>query len=424
MENQSTPLTPTFEGHISSTLDALLLFEGCLDGTLNHVPRRPHDRERQELIKSGNIFIYEEHSSGIKRWTDGVSWSPSRILGNFLIYRELEKPFPPGEKKRALKKSKKSPQGVVKSEPVSHANLPYVAAGLDQSNSPKDQERSLIGSLVDSYPFKVNGLVKKTISISYHGVAHHLVSYYNVDDVTSGKLDTPTNTHLRGLTPRPDLFCSQSFRVPIEEHEYAVAENGGPIPAQYGPDSGTMNGGVLRRAMMQGNLQPAMGSMQQHSSPTPYMFPQASPATHHGYPGHGTNSSFQPAMSQQMTYAANPVGNYSLDPTRGDRFPPAAVNPEFPQARPMASHAHAHLGHTSYYLPPQHQAATPTPTFPMSRGMRPESDGMPDETVQHSYNFDNGPWGFTPMEGDPEQQQYYGQTPSQWSNEPHSLPRA
>ncbi|KAH7144644.1 Gti1/Pac2 family-domain-containing protein, partial [Dactylonectria estremocensis] len=190
MPSPSNPLNPTFEGHIASTIDALILFEACLSGQLNHVPRRPHDRERQDLIKSGNVFIYEEHASGIKRWTDGVSWSPSRILGNFLIYRELEKPFPPGEKKRALKKNKKPQQG--------------------------DSERALIGSLIDSYPFKNEGLVKKTISVSYQGVPHHLVSYYNVNDVMAGRLTTPTKHHnLRNVIPRSELIMSQNFRAPI-----------------------------------------------------------------------------------------------------------------------------------------------------------------------------------------------------------------
>ena len=105
----ASPLSPTFYGHIASTQDALLLFELCLSGTLNHVTRRAHDRKRASLIKSENVFIYEEHSSGIKPWTDGVPWSPSRILGNFLDYRELERPFPPGEKKRAMKRSKRFP---------------------------------------------------------------------------------------------------------------------------------------------------------------------------------------------------------------------------------------------------------------------------------------------------------------------------
>src|SRR6187549_2541575 len=86
------PLAPTFYGHVTSTTDALLIFEQVLSGRATHVSRRPHDRERNELIKSGNVFVYEENASGIKRWTDGIHWSPSRILSNFLVYRQLDRP--------------------------------------------------------------------------------------------------------------------------------------------------------------------------------------------------------------------------------------------------------------------------------------------------------------------------------------------
>jgi hypothetical protein len=99
---------PTFTGFVQNSMDGLILFEACLSGKLDCVPRRPHDRERSQLVKSGNIFIYEENKSGIKRWTDGVAWSPSRTLGNFMIYRELHKPFLPGEKKRAIKRKRSS----------------------------------------------------------------------------------------------------------------------------------------------------------------------------------------------------------------------------------------------------------------------------------------------------------------------------
>ncbi|KAH7120281.1 Gti1/Pac2 family-domain-containing protein [Dactylonectria estremocensis] len=216
----SNPLNPTFEGHISSTIDALILFEACLSRQLDHVPRRPEERERQDLIKSGNVFIHEEHASGVKRWTDGVSWSPSRILGNFLIYRELGKPFPPGKRKHALKKSKKVQQsGISKPDSSRPTNgMPY--AGMGPSTHGNDAERALIGSLIDSYSFKPDGLVKKTISITYHGVPRHLVSYYKVEDVISGRLITPTkHPSLRAIVPRSELLMSQNFRAPIDEVE-------------------------------------------------------------------------------------------------------------------------------------------------------------------------------------------------------------
>lgn len=101
-------MTPTWQGFIHTTFDALIILEACLQGKLSHIPRRPHDRERPQIIVGGNVFIYEENASGIKRWTDGVTWSPSRIMGNFLVYRELSEPFPAGEKKKAKKRKRGS----------------------------------------------------------------------------------------------------------------------------------------------------------------------------------------------------------------------------------------------------------------------------------------------------------------------------
>ncbi|KAJ9609258.1 uncharacterized protein PV06_03033 [Exophiala oligosperma] len=205
-------LQPTFRGHVATTQDALILFEACLQGHLSHVPRRPHDRERSHLITSGSIFIYEENASGIKRWTDGVTWSPSRILGNFLVYRELDKPFPPGEKKRAMKKQQRRPSrpGEPYARPDGYAN--------EQSSHDAEAERQLIGSLVDSYGFKKDGLVKKTMSVTVQGVTHHLVSYYLVGDVLAQTLRTPSQSDsLQYVRPRLELTQKQSFRAPLED---------------------------------------------------------------------------------------------------------------------------------------------------------------------------------------------------------------
>lgn len=233
-------LEPTFRGYVATTQDALILFEACLSGLLHHVPRRPHDRERPQLVRSGCVFIYEENSSGIKRWTDGVTWSPSRILGNFLVYRELEKPFPPGEKKRAVKKNTRRPMTTTRPgepyprpdsngsastahpyspHPYSPASPPSTTATGSLSHQ-SDVERALVGSLVDSYGFKDSGLVKKTMSVSVGGVTHHLVSYYAVQDVLRGALSPPSMVEsLRYVRPRPELTQNQSFRAPIDDLE-------------------------------------------------------------------------------------------------------------------------------------------------------------------------------------------------------------
>lgn len=242
MTSSANPLSPTYFGHIINTLDALILFELCLAGNLNHVARRPHDRERGTLIKSGNVFIYEEHSSGIKRWTDGIPWSPSRILGNFLVYRELERPFPPGEKKRAMKRSRRSPPGIAKQDSYGSAgsslstgystNLALSALeGPGGSSITKDTERQLIGSLVDSYGFKEEGLVKKTVSVTIGTISHHLVSYYTVADASSNSFISPSkDPRFRDVVPRAELLNKQNFRVSIEEIESMDRFDDQPVP--------------------------------------------------------------------------------------------------------------------------------------------------------------------------------------------------
>lgn len=223
MTTNPAALQPTYDGYIRTTTDALFLFEACLTGRLSHVPRRPHDRERNQLIRSGCVFIYEENASGIKRWTDGVTWSPSRILGNFLVYRELDKPFPPGEKKRAMKKqNRRQPYSTNRNDHSGGTYSPtnVSSQGLGSERPSSDPERELVGSLVGSYDFKEisEGLVKKTMSVTVQGVTHHLVSYYKCDDVQDGKLKRPTeDARLVDIKPRNELQAKQNFRVPTAD---------------------------------------------------------------------------------------------------------------------------------------------------------------------------------------------------------------
>lgn len=233
-------LQPTYAGYVANTHDALLLFQATITGRLPAVTRRPHDRERADLVRSGSVFIFNEHTSGIKRWTDGIAWSPSRILGNFLVYRQLEKPFTPGEKKQTNKRSSKrkgrtSPYSTDNDSRYAPAPAAPGAPGagvkvegmtttptknnhnttLDTETSPI--ERSLVGSLVDSYGFKKDGLIKKTMSITFNGQAHHLVSYYRPEDVLAGLFEQPSNSiYLKDLPISEELTQRQNFRVPLD----------------------------------------------------------------------------------------------------------------------------------------------------------------------------------------------------------------
>lgn len=338
-------LQPTFNGHVATTQDALILFEGCLQGHLSHVPRRPHDRERSTLIRSGSIFIYEENASGIKRWTDGVTWSPSRILGNFLVYRELDKPFPPGEKKRAMKKPNRRP-----SRPGEPYPRPDGRPGEYTSSSPTgsygerqptDAERQLIGSLIDSYGFKADGLVKKTMSVTVSGVTHHLVSYYNVNDVMAGTLRTPSQTEsLQYIRPRPELVQKQSFRSPIESEE-DVSELTGQPGYGYRMNQGGYDYGKPQQYYMQQPYPPMAGQPPMHpqySGPIPSMAPNylSNPVP----PGQMGQDRAQYGHYDQNGYARSmpPTPTSSVPtslPDRGQPPPQNAMYPPTTMSRPI-----------------------------------------------------------------------------------------
>ena len=84
-------ISPTCYGYIDDEQDLALVFQGVFNGNLRCIERRPYDAEKVELVNPGNIFVFNEEKSGIKRWTDGFSWSPSRISGKFLVYREYNR---------------------------------------------------------------------------------------------------------------------------------------------------------------------------------------------------------------------------------------------------------------------------------------------------------------------------------------------
>lgn len=210
-------MQPTWKGFIHTTRDGLIILEACLQGLLSHIPRRPHDRERHNTITSGNIFVYEENASGIRRWTDGITWSPSRIMGNFLVYRELLDGHPPGEKKRAAKKRKRG------SDDLTSQQLP-------DPNGTTEEDRQLIGSLsLESYNFKPGGLAKKTLSIEVRGIRHHIISYYRVEDVKHGHYHRPTeDPYLCKVEPRAELVENPGFKSPVEDRDDKIGGMASP----------------------------------------------------------------------------------------------------------------------------------------------------------------------------------------------------
>ncbi|KAF7356391.1 hypothetical protein MVEN_00971700 [Mycena venus] len=202
MSSSQPTAVPPFYGAVETTLNALRLIHAARQGLIPRITRRLDDAKRRTMIKSGAVFVFSVEESGIKRWTDGLLWSPSRIVGNFLIYREINKRtnsrgshknlYPTDEPSRALY--------VRPSSLARLHNALTVIAGLQTS---------------EHGTFKPNGLIKKTITVTIEGSDFHLISYYTSADQHSGKLKRPTSRpDIMSLPMDPRLFRATNFRVP------------------------------------------------------------------------------------------------------------------------------------------------------------------------------------------------------------------
>jgi hypothetical protein len=88
MMQSDLDIQPSYFGFIDTRDNAVKLVQACGPGHLHFVHKRPTSSQRHSLSQSGHVFIYEKSASSIQRWTDGRHWSPSRVLGEFLIYAE------------------------------------------------------------------------------------------------------------------------------------------------------------------------------------------------------------------------------------------------------------------------------------------------------------------------------------------------
>ncbi|KAJ1901770.1 Gluconate transport-inducing protein, partial [Coemansia sp. IMI 209127] len=187
-------MTETYHGFIDTARDALLIFEACNAGLLPRVQRRFSDRERQ-TIRSGAVYVWDEEETGMRRWTDGRTWSPSRVHGCFLIYYELEgrrhqfvsKPGSTGA--RGSRGSRSAGQGSSSSR---HA--PYDPAP-------------------PSIMQKEQGLIKKALSLCTNDKRKmHLVCYYSREDVEASCLTSPTNDPMfKGIEVYEDRYPEISY---------------------------------------------------------------------------------------------------------------------------------------------------------------------------------------------------------------------
>lgn len=444
---------PTWQGFLDTTKDAMTVVEAALQGRLNHISRRPHDKERAEMLTSGTVLVYEENASGIKRWTDAVHWSPSRVMNNCLIYRQLVRALKPEEKKSALnpscgtKRKRKESAGPTMTKTGDNLNndedeyenpsfdgtlvgdadaANKVYANFAQNLTP-DQQRRFCGSLIDSYEFKEGGLMKKTISVKYQGTHHHVISYYSLEDVVSGKLKRPSqDPKLTDIQPRPELLSG--WKVSLEDEESKDMPLIAGYPHQMQPSHVQHHVlGVTQAVGVQGGMQAhaplhlsvpeywhgAQASQYNpsHHSPHHYTSPQSAtsqyastqpalpyPTQHHGTPSYASQTS----SVQHYTQPPSPQ-HYASPQSSSPQYPNSVAPPQYSQQQPAPSRHYpfdqpqsaspathyAQQGATNQYSSTRHtQAPQPSPysvpqasTFDMQIPV-PQSSPASQQSVQ------------------------------------------
>ncbi|KAJ3366554.1 hypothetical protein GGF31_008053 [Allomyces arbusculus] len=206
------PLPVTYRGYLATFEDALYLLEACRRGVLPRTTKRLSTDEKRRAVFHGAIYLFLEEESGIKRWTDKVDWSASRIAGQFLIYREIHNPAAVNSSKDTSAAKDASTAAINPAAlPATPTSVSAAATHVPCDASDED-EVSLAPSTASSlavpaklttpacamarkngFVIKPNGLIKRTISLQCDGATHHIVSYCfpdQVDDLPRPSMDT------------------------------------------------------------------------------------------------------------------------------------------------------------------------------------------------------------------------------------------
>ncbi|KAF2258658.1 hypothetical protein CC78DRAFT_586824 [Lojkania enalia] len=408
---------PTWNGFLDTTKDAMTIVEAALQGRLSHISRRPHDKERAEMLTSGTVIVYEENASGIKRWTDAVHWSPSRVMNNCLIYRQLIRALKPEEKKAALnpscggkrkRKESASPSITNTGENINHVEDEYenstfesgvpgemtpatdplgkVYANFAQTLTP-DQQRRFCGSLIDSYEFKDGGLMKKTISVKYQGTHHHVISYYSLEDVVNGKLKRPfEDPKLADIQPRPELLTG--WKVSLEDEEIkdmpvmaSYSQPLHPSHVQHQPVAAVVqsmpshglaqNSGSLQLQMPSGYWQGSQGQPYNRSQHTPHYMPTQQATSQYAVSQPTSQYSHQPNEASHFSSQQPTAEQYSArQPTSQTYNPHHQPSAQYPSQSSSGQQFSSQQVSTPQYSSEQPPVAQfnvqpqPTPQYP------------------------------------------------------------
>ncbi|EEA20768.1 Gluconate transport-inducing protein [Talaromyces marneffei ATCC 18224] len=366
----------TYHGLVRTPADAIILFEACRLGLLPRVQRRLSEKERQ-AIKSGSVFVWDEREAGMRRWTDGKSWSASRVSGSFLTYREMEGKRGGGV---STSRSEKTPDS--------------------RGNSDDDRDGSEDGP--DGYRYKPDGLMKQSFSITTSAGQHlHLISYYARSHPTAPNFNQPsTDPALRHIRPQKGLYPEST----VNDQQNLPVVTRGPMPGTMTLSPHMHMAGFPRN----GATHPQSYAPLYSWPPTPSATPPAATVPYH--PG----QNYLPPLAGPSPYG---------QPQQLPPHPQAVAGPPHPaphhQLLPTPSERPLHLDTT---LPPPVPCGTVSaPGYPgYSRSPRTGPMSMEAQRV-HSPSYAVKP--NLPGQTDPRMMSPRSQPPPGSSAEPRVSPR-
>ena len=344
----------TYNGHVRTPNDAIILFEACRLGLLPRVQRRLSEKERQS-IRSGSVFVWDEREAGMRRWTDGKSWSASRVSGSFLTYREME--------------GKRGGNNFV--TPV-NGNNQQARGEKSPTDGPNGMDDGMEGEEgPDGYRYKPDGLMKQSFSLTTSTGQHlHLISYFSRAQPTAQMMRQPSND--------PSLASIQIPKGMYPESTVADASNTPAVtrsPMPGAPNYVMAAGAGFARS-------PGPPAYLPGFIPHPgYMYPISPMHTppghfpmHYAYPGYyhpaafGAPSPVPPPPHLPMHGAPPPV--YDQRPLRGSmpipRSPPRQMSmpqvvPPYPQDKHPVPNTTTHM---PYPITPGSERAPPVQIDP------------------------------------------------------------
>ena len=297
------------------------------------------------MIQSGSVFVWDEREAGMRRWTDGKSWSASRVSGSFLTYREME------GKRGSNTFSSSTPRA---------GKTPESTRGGSGSDGDENGEEG-----PDGYRYKADGLIKQSFSITTAAGNHlHLISYYSRSHAGTTILPQPSSDPaLRHIRPEKGMYPESTIHEQSMPAVTRTPMTGGPLPPQMGP-MGPM--GPIGPMGMMGPMGP-MGPMQ-HMPVYGNGMPLQMPYMH---PGYGQQWSSPPYGQHQLPPPPHHQG-YS-QPQYKPALPPMANGTPPPHHRIMPPNGHYPTpfqpSPRAQHLTPQHSqhnSPVSTPTMSMS----------------------------------------------------------